>query len=126
MRLVKAALYPLSLFALLTSARVASAQGSGFALNRFDPSDRGSDWFVLDSLDLRGHLRPAAGLVGDWAYKPLVLYDAKGNEKSAIVEDQVFVHLGGSLVLWNRVRTGLNVPIALYQRGDAPTAKGTT
>src|SRR5690242_18567842 len=93
---------------------VSGASAQGFALNRFDPSDRGSSWFALDSLDLRGHLRPAIGLVGDWGYKPLVVYDSKGNEQSAIVEHQVLAHLGGSLVLWNRIRTGLNVPIALY------------
>ena len=111
---------------LLLAGGTAFAQAQGFALNRFDPSERGSDWFVLDSIDLRGHLRPAVGLVGDWGYKPLVLYDANGNEKSAIVEHQVFVHLGGSLVLWDRVRAGFNVPIAIYQTGDAPTTKGTT
>ena len=52
---------------------------SGFALNRFDPSERGSDWFALESLDLRGHNRWAVGVVGDWAYKPLVLYDSAGD-----------------------------------------------
>ena len=103
----------------------AAAQGQGFSLNRFDPADRGSDWFVLDSIDLRGHLRPAAGLVGDWGYKPLVIYGSNGDEKSTVVEHQVFSHLGGSLVLWSRVRAGLSVPLALYQAGDAPVANGT-
>jgi len=56
---------------------------SGFALNRFDPSERGSDWFALESLDLRGHNRWAVGVVGDWAYKPLVLYDSAGDERTA-------------------------------------------
>lgn len=122
MRFVKALVSAAAVTAAVSSGGSASAQG--FALNRFDPSDRGSDWFVLDSIDLRGHLRPAVGIVGDWGYKPLVLYDANGDEKSAIVEHQIFAHIGGSLVLWNRVRAGLNVPIALYQTGDAPAAKG--
>ena len=39
----------------------------------------GDDWFVLDSIDLRGHLRPAVGLVGDWSYKPLVVYKSNGD-----------------------------------------------
>jgi outer membrane protein OmpA-like peptidoglycan-associated protein len=111
---------------VLLTGEASFAQGKGFALNRFDPSERGSDWFVLDSLDLRGHVRPAVGLVGDWAYKPLVVYDANGNEKSDIVEHQIFMHLGGSLVLWDRLRAGVNVPIAVYQTGDAPTSKGTS
>jgi outer membrane protein OmpA-like peptidoglycan-associated protein len=128
MRFVKSAVFALALIstsAVLGSTE-ASAQGKGFALDRFDPAERGSDWFVLDSLDLRGHFRPAAGITGDWGYKPLVLYDAAGNEKSDIVEHQIFAHLGGSLVLWDRVRAGLSLPIALYQTGDGPTVKGQT
>ena len=125
MRFVKSAFCAASVAAsVLLTGGTCFAQG--FALDRFDPSERGSEWFVLDSLDLRGHLRPAVGLVGDWGYKPLVLYNANGDEKSAIVEHQVFVHLGGSLVLWDRVRAGVNIPLALYQTGDAPTTKGTT
>ena len=66
MRLVKSALCAsvavcVAVSVLLTG-EASYAQGQGFALNRFDPAERGSDWFVLDSLDLRGHLRPAVGL----------------------------------------------------------------
>jgi outer membrane protein OmpA-like peptidoglycan-associated protein len=125
MRFVKFALGAVALTFVVLASGSASAQSTGFALDRFDPADRGSDWFMLDSLDLRGHLRPALGVVGDWGYKPLVVYDAAGNEKSAIVEHQVFAHLGGSLVLWNRLRGGLSLPLALYQTGDAPTVNGT-
>lgn len=110
--------------AVVAAPAPAEAQG-GFALNRFDPSERGSQWFVLDSLDMRGHLRPAAGVIGDWGYKPLVVYNADGSERGAIVEHQLFAHIGASLVAWNRVRGAFNLPIALYQTGDAPTATGT-
>ncbi len=110
---------------LLLSARSASAQAQkGFVLDRFDPSERGSEWFVLDSLDLRGRLRPAAGVVGAWAYNPLVVYDGDGNYVSSLVEHQVFVHPGASLVLWNRLRAGLSLPVAVYQTGD-PVVIGT-
>jgi outer membrane protein OmpA-like peptidoglycan-associated protein len=108
---------------LLTIAGSAEAQG-GFALNRFDPADRGSEWFMLDSLDLRGHLRPAAGIVGDWAYKPLVVYNTDGSERGAIVSHQIFADLGASMNAWGRVRGGFNLPIALYQTGDEPSAAG--
>lgn len=105
------------------AAGSASAQtASGFALDRFDPSDRGSEWFAADSLDLRGHLRPAAGVVGSWGYKPLVVYEPNGDERGAVVRHQIVTHLGGSLVLWDRLRGGLNLPLALYQEGDAPRA----
>ena len=98
----------------------ASAQSKGFALNRFDPSERGSDWFSTESLDLRGHNRSAFGLVGDWAYKPLVLYDKDGDEIQAVVEHQLFAHLGFSHIMWDRVRLGVNLPVAvLVKGGDA-------
>jgi outer membrane protein OmpA-like peptidoglycan-associated protein len=106
--------------------RAASAQvQKGFVLDRFDPSERGSEWFVLDSLDLRGHLRPSAGgVIGAWAYKPLVVYDIDGNYVSSLVEHQVFVHPGGSLVLWDRVRAAISMPVAVYQTGDPIVING--
>jgi OmpA-OmpF porin, OOP family len=107
------------------TAATASGQQKGFALDRFDPSERGSEWFVLDSLDLRGHKRVAAGgVIGTWAYKPLVAYDANGNETGALVEHQVFIHPGASVVLWSRLRAAVSMPIAAYQTGDAVEARG--
>ncbi len=104
-------------------ARPASAQQrTGFAIDRFEPSERGSQFFVGDTLDLRGHVRPALGAVFDYGYKPLVFYDNAGNERSAIVRHQLFSHLGGSLVLWERLRLGVNLPIALYQDGESTVA----
>src|SRR6188508_2636386 len=89
--------------ALITSfPTVAHAQSEGFAINRFDPADRGSDWFAADSLDMRGHGRLALGVTADWGEKPLVLYDLEGDERSAVIGHQLFVHIGGSLMLWDR------------------------
>ena len=103
----------------------ASAQAQrGFVLDRFEPAERGSEWFVLDSLDLRGRLRPAAGVVGSWAHDPLVVYDIDGNYVSSLVEHQLFVHPGASLVLWNRLRGAISMPVAVYQTG-APIVIGT-
>ena len=96
----------------------------GFALNRFDPSERGSDWFSTDSLDLRGNHRFAIGAVGEWAHKPLVFYDASGDELEDRVKDQVFVHVGASWVLRNRLRIALNVPIAVYNDGTDLANRG--
>jgi len=106
--------------AIGTLAVQAAAQSSseGFALNRFDPSERGSDWFSTESLDLRGHNRTAIGLVGDWSYKPLVLYNADGDELTAIVKHQLFAHLGFSQIMWNRVRLGASLPVAVLVSGE--------
>jgi outer membrane protein OmpA-like peptidoglycan-associated protein len=105
------------------AAQTAKAQ---LALDRFDPAERGSEWFVLDTLDLRGRVRPAIGADFEWAHKPLLLYDANGREVGPVVADQVFVHLGASLVLWDRLRLGFNLPIALVQSGDGATIGGIT
>ncbi|MEY4583003.1 MAG: hypothetical protein RL701_7706 [Pseudomonadota bacterium] len=102
---------------LWLSPALVSAQTQGFAIDRFDPSERGSDWFVGDSLDLRGHARPAVGLVLDYANKPLVVV-AGSDERAAIIEHQWFAHLGASVVLLDRLRLGLNLPVALVTDGD--------
>src|SRR6516164_6845357 len=81
----------------------ARAQSQGFALDRFEPSERGSDWFVLESLDLRGHVRPAAGLVAEYAFRPLAVYNADGTVRASIVRDSLVLHPGATLVLWNRL-----------------------
>jgi OmpA-OmpF porin, OOP family len=105
--------------------RDARAQTQGFAVDQFDPSERGSDWFSVESLDLRGQLRPAIGVVMDGAYRPLVIY-ANGRTEESVVRDQVFAHAGGSLVLGNRIRFGFNLPVAVFQDGHADTIDGVT
>jgi OmpA-OmpF porin, OOP family len=96
-------------------------QVEGFAVNRFEPSARGSDWFVNDSLDLRGSANVAAGAVFDWAYQPLVLYesgDADGRSLGDVLTDQVVVHPGASVMVDDRYRLAVSLPVVLYQRGD--------
>jgi outer membrane protein OmpA-like peptidoglycan-associated protein len=102
----------------------ASAQTAGFALDRFDPAERGSDWFGQESLDLRGHLRPAVGATLEWAHDPLVFYDARGRAVDALVENQFVLHVGGALTLWNRVRFGLDVPLLSIENGESGTLAG--
>lgn len=113
-------------FSILLAGSSAFAQDEGFAINRFEPAERGSDWFTQDSLNISGHPRLALGLTLDWAHKPLVLYDANGDEVSAILRDQVFAHLGASITLIERLRLGINLPVGLYSGGDAGNLGGTT
>jgi hypothetical protein len=119
-------------FAAIASAlsipSIAHAQRTGFGINRFEPAERGSQFFVNDTLDFRGKsARPAIGATLDYAYKPLVVYDLNGNERSAVVRHQVFTHLGGSLVVGERLRVGLNLPLAIYQDGETSDVRiGTT
>lgn len=99
----------------------AHAQSAGFAVDRFEPAERGGDWFANESLDLRGDLRPAAGVVFDWSYKPLLLFprdDVQGQARAQVITDQIFLHAGGGVVFAHRFRLGVNVPVAIYQDGD--------
>jgi OOP family OmpA-OmpF porin len=115
--------------AALAAPAVAQAQSQTetFALNRFNPSERGSDWFANESLDLRGHVRPFVGVVGDWSYKPLVLYSRRdGDVVSAIVRHQIFAHVGGGVILWERLRLAASMPLLVWNKGDTrTTANGT-
>lgn len=97
----------------------AQSETLGFAADRFEPSERGSEWFALDTLDMRGHLRPALGIVADYGYKPLVIYDQNGDEVAPLVEHQLFLHAGVSLVLWERLRVAANLPFTPFVRGES-------
>jgi OmpA-OmpF porin, OOP family len=102
------------------------AAPDGFAINRFEPSERGSSWFVLESLDLRGHKRPAAGAVIDYQYRPLAIYEKDGSVRSAIVGHVLTTHLGGGIVMWERVRFSANLPVVLYTEGEKGSLGGVT
>src|SRR4028119_1042182 len=104
---------PTLMLAALLSPLTASAQTEGFALNRFNPADHGSDFFSLDSLDLQGNGRLSLGVLGDYAHKPLVIYDAAGDEFRSPVKDQFYLHVGGTVILRNRFRLSANLPLLL-------------
>jgi outer membrane protein OmpA-like peptidoglycan-associated protein len=48
----------------------------------------------------------------------LVIREADGSERAAIVRLQAFNHVGASMVLWDRVRLGLNLPVLSWQNGE--------
>lgn len=111
--------YALLAAVCVLGARPASAQTvSGFADDRFEPAGADSAWMNLESLQFQGHLRPVVAFTGDWAWKPLVVYDAQGHAQSPLVRDQVFGHLDAALMLWDRFRADVNVPFVLVNSGD--------
>lgn len=109
--------------ALLLGSSLAAAAPTttGFALNRYQPAQPGSDWFQSESLDLRGKARPGVSLVGDFAYRPLVLRTASGDELSPIVRYQFYYHLSVSVTLAERVRLSASLPFLLYSLGGNGT-----
>jgi OOP family OmpA-OmpF porin len=112
--------------ALSLTASRAGAQSTGLAIDRFEPAAKGSAWFVLDSLDLRGTVRPAFGVVADYAYKPLVLYNSNGSENTAVVQDQMFLHIGASITVIDRLRFAVNLPVAVFADGSAAKLVNTS
>lgn len=108
----------------LLAASSASAQQAGFAVDRFEPSERGSDWFTLDSLDLRGSARPAFGVVGDYNVRPLVIYDGNGNIKESVVRNQFILHAGAAFVFLNRFRIAADMPFQIFADGHQGTVGG--
>jgi OOP family OmpA-OmpF porin len=121
-RRIRAMQWTMGVIACLVGATVPSARGqyfqsSGYAINQYEPSERGSEWFVLDSLDFRGHMRPAIGVTGDWAYRPLIIENTDGSVRASTIQNQVFAHVGASLLLWERLRLGVNLPVQVYNNG---------
>jgi OmpA-OmpF porin, OOP family len=99
-------------FALSFSFDANAQVASGFVVNRFEP------------LDLRGHVRPTLGVVGEYQFRPLALYNGDGTLRTSIVRNLVVLHPGASLVLWERLRLGLSIPLQLYANGSASPLDG--
>ncbi|HMJ10356.1 MAG TPA: OmpA family protein [Polyangiaceae bacterium] len=110
-------LWTASVAIVLFFAGAARAQprAEGFALDRFEPADRGSSWFYVESLGERY----AAGVVFDYANRPLVLYLPTGKQEVAIIKHQLFAHFGGTIAATKHLRLALNVPVLLFQDGES-------
>jgi outer membrane protein OmpA-like peptidoglycan-associated protein len=87
------------------------------ALNRYEPAERGSEWFANDSLDFRGTFRPAFGITGDYAHAPYTQLNPDGSKNTAVIENTMYLHVGAAFVLFERLRIGLSLPIAVAQSG---------
>ena len=118
------------LLVFLTASSLTGLAGAqianGFAVDRFQPSERGSDWFVTDSLDLRGSGRLALGVVGDWSHLPLAIYKPNGHPTRAIIKDRLNLHLGGAVIIADRLRLAANLPIVAVNQGRSGTVGGVT
>lgn len=94
-----------------------SASAQGYAVGTFQPSERGSHWFSQESLDLRGNGRLALGVVGDYAYRPLVNHNGDGSVAQSIVRNQMYAHFGASFYFYDRLRLAVNVPLQVVSEG---------
>jgi OmpA-OmpF porin, OOP family len=98
----------------------------GFALNRFEPAERGSYWFSAESLEFTGNNRWAVGFVGDMAQGPLIAREPADGQRVTLIDSQSFVHAGASVVLSDRFRLGFGAPLLAYQRASAFEADGVS
>ena len=102
--------------ALVAFPRAARAQP---LVERFDPAERGSRFFVADSLELDGHLRFAAGVVTSYGSRLRTFRQQPGDpEQSNLIEHSVWTHAGASLVLAPGARFALDLPIAFQSGND--------
>jgi outer membrane protein OmpA-like peptidoglycan-associated protein len=111
---------------LAAAALSATASAQGFALDKFEPAPFSDRFFEVQSFDV-GSTSPlyfAAGVLGDYAKNPLVEYttDANGNpdkSQGAVVGDQLFLHVGAELGIYQRVMLSADFPVALVNSGDS-------
>jgi OOP family OmpA-OmpF porin len=127
LRGIAAAAFALT-FSSAPLAQESAAQGD-LSLPRFSPAPAGDRMFGVPSPFVAGDLTPHGMLLFDYGRNPLVLRRASANrteEIGAVVSDQLFLHANVGLALWNRALVNLDIPFALAQGGDDPTAFGDT
>jgi OmpA-OmpF porin, OOP family len=109
-----------TLFAPVVHA--ADSTADGFVLSRFEPAERGSHFFSTESLNWKSSGLPVFGFVGDYAYKPLVIYAVPpdgSQELTAVANNYALGHLGGTFNLGERFRVGADLPVVIYADGSA-------
>jgi len=96
------------------------------ALNQYQPPVAGDAFMAVPGPTIGGHIVPRAMVTFDYAKDPLVLVDADGNEFGKPVTGQMYLHVGGSFALWDRLLIGVDAPIAVLQTGDDLTLGSVT
>jgi hypothetical protein len=109
-------------FVLGCSVMTADAQQrpSGFAVERLYQSAPGGGWFVMDDLDMTGRLGGAASITSGYARNPLVITAPDGTQKLAVVSQEAFVDIGGSIT-HDRFRGYIDIPMPLLVTGTSGT-----
>src|ERR1039457_5518961 len=111
-----------TLIAVLAVGATTHAQ---ISLDRFQPAPAGDRFFGVQGGDPGGDLSPRLMLLGDYAYKPLVLYRASDNQAIGnVVSNQLIVHAAAGIALWDRLWVFADMPLSLYTNGQSPTVGG--
>ena len=88
------------------------------SLDRFAPSLPGDRFFGVEGADPGGHLLPRLMLLGDYAYRPLSLYDSNNNRLGVLVKNQLVLHVAAGVSLWDRLVVAADMPLSLLMNGD--------
>ncbi|MEM1030210.1 MAG: OmpA family protein [Myxococcota bacterium] len=105
--------------ACLASGGAALAQDQpDIALNQYTPPVAGDAFMAAPGPTVGGHLVPRGMLTFDYAKDPLVLVDQDGNVLGNPVTSQIYLHVGASFALWDRLLVAVDAPIAVSQTGD--------
>lgn len=110
----------LFVFGCLLPMADAQQQASGFAVERFYQSAPGGGWFVMDDLEISGRLGGAVSVTSGYERNPLVVTGPDGKQKLAIVSQEAFLDIGGS-VTRDRFRGYVNFPVPLLVTGTSGT-----
>ncbi|MEJ7735240.1 MAG: OmpA family protein [Polyangiaceae bacterium] len=109
----------------------AQEQPGNVALDQLDPAPSGDDFFQVQSYRAgRGSVELSMMLLGEYAREPLTVYDLENGEEgravAAVVSDQLFLHVGGSLGFYERLQLSIDFPMAVLNRGDDVDSQGVT
>lgn len=122
---------PLSLIPALVVlwAAPALAADPRFAVDHFEPSERGSEWFANESLTFQGpKLGPVlvnAGVVSSFAERPFTVNDANGDVVHSPVRDYWVLHAGGDAILFDYLRLAVDMPFQMFVGGKAAPGFGS-
>lgn len=106
------------LVCLLSVGRHALAQDLNVDARRFAPPLDPNGSLVLEPTGTPGHLAYNVGLVNSYAYRPLVLRDASGNEVAVPIAHQFSSDVVLNTGLGKRFALGLRLPVVIHQTGD--------
>jgi outer membrane protein OmpA-like peptidoglycan-associated protein len=111
--------------AVSLAAPPALAQAQGFALDRFRPAPPGDRLFGVESPFVAGDLALHARILAEYAHNPLVLRRETGDQDlGPVVSHQLFLHAAGAIALYSRVSINVDIPFAVLQKGNNPSATG--
>lgn len=104
---------------MLSPASAAAQTDPRFAADRYEPSERGSEWFANESLNLHGPMPFRAGVTSSYGERLFVVRDANGKALVSPLRNDEVLHVGASATPVSFLRLGVNMPLHLITAGRA-------